>query len=102
MKKFKKLKKQTLPQLEEDILKFWKKNNTFERSVKERPADNTFVFVDGPPFVSGNPHYGSLLPSIAKDVIPRYYTMKGKRVRRVWGWDCHGLPIEEKVNKKLV
>jgi len=101
MKKFKKLEKQTFPQIEEDILKFWKKHNTFKRSVEERPDNNSFVFVDGPPFVSGNPHYGSLLPSIAKDVIPRYYTMKGKRVRRVWGWDCHGLPIEEKVNTKL-
>ena len=88
-----------LPQMEEEITQFWKENRTFEKSVESRDADNLYVFVDGPPFVSGLPHYGSLLPSIAKDVFPRYHTMNGKRVRRVWGWDCHGLPIEEKVNK---
>jgi len=101
MKNFKKIENKGFPQIEEEILRFWKENNTFERSISERPESNSFVFVDGPPFVSGNPHYGSLLPSIAKDVVPRYQTMRGKRVRRVWGWDCHGLPIEEKVNAKL-
>jgi len=101
MKNFKKIDNKTFPQIEEDVLRFWKENNTFQRSVDERPDNNPFVFVDGPPFVTGNPHYGSLLPSIAKDVVPRYQTMKGKKVRRVWGWDCHGLPIEEKVNTKL-
>lgn len=89
----------TLQQLEEETVQYWKENKVFEKSVEQRPQDNRFAFVDGPPFVTGSPHYGSLLPSIAKDVIPRYQTMKGKRVRRVWGWDCHGLPIEEKVNK---
>ncbi len=89
----------TLQQLEEETIESWKIGRTFEKSVEHRPAENSYVFVDGPPFVTGSPHYGSLLPSIAKDVIPRYQTMKGKRVRRVWGWDCHGLPIEEKVNK---
>ncbi len=90
-----------LPQMEEEITKYWKENKTFEKSVESRDVADSYVFVDGPPFVSGLPHYGSLLPSIAKDVIPRYQTMNGKRVRRVWGWDCHGLPIEEKVNQKF-
>lgn len=90
-----------LPELENQINAFWKENNIFEKSIEERPLDNKFVFVDGPPFVTGSPHYGHLLTSIAKDMIPRYQTMLGKRVRRVWGWDCHGLPIEEKVNKQF-
>jgi isoleucyl-tRNA synthetase len=89
----------TIQQLEEETVQYWKDNKTFEKSIDQRPEDKSFVFVDGPPFVTGSPHYGSLLPSIAKDVIPRYQTMKGNRVRRVWGWDCHGLPIEERVNK---
>lgn len=89
------------PELEDRMIAFWKENNTFEKSVDQRPEDDTYVFVDGPPFVSGLPHYGHILTSIAKDVIPRYWTMKGKRVRRVWGWDCHGLPIEAKVNKEF-
>ncbi|MDQ3098153.1 MAG: isoleucine--tRNA ligase [bacterium] len=89
----------TLQQLEEETIESWKVGKTFEKSVEMRPEENSYVFVDGPPFVTGSPHYGNLLPSVAKDVIPRYQTMKGKRVRRVWGWDCHGLPIEEKVNK---
>ncbi len=88
-----------LVKLEEQTQQFWKDNKTFEKSISTRPEDNKYTFLDGPPFVTGNPHYGSLLPSIAKDVIPRYQTMLGKRVRRVWGWDCHGLPVEEKVNK---
>jgi isoleucyl-tRNA synthetase len=86
---------------EDATTKWWKKNKTFEKSIKERPQDKHYSFLDGPPFVTGMPHYGSLLPRIAKDIIPRYKTMKGFRVRRVWGWDCHGLPIEEKVEKKI-
>jgi len=89
------------PENEEKILKFWKKNKIFEKSIENRPKDNPASFYDGPPFVTGVPHYGHLLGSIAKDIIPRYLTMKGKRVRRVWGWDCHGLPIENKVEQKL-
>ena len=88
-----------LIEIENEISKFWKEQKIFAKSVEDRSPDNAYTFVDGPPFVTGNPHYGSLLPSIAKDVIPRYQTMLGKRVRRVFGWDCHGLPIEEKVNK---
>jgi isoleucyl-tRNA synthetase len=89
------------PQIEEGITKFWKDNNIFQKSIDQRSDTDVYKFVDGPPFVTGSPHYGSLLPSIAKDVIPRYFTMKGKKVRRVWGWDCHGIPIEDKVNRKL-
>jgi isoleucyl-tRNA synthetase len=87
--------------LEDGIIDFWKENNIFEKSVESRPKDKRFSFVDGPPFVTGTPHYASLLVSIPKDIIPRYWTMKGYRVRRVWGWDCHGLPIEERVSKNL-
>lgn len=93
-----------LPELEEKTTEFWKKDKIFEKSLANNGVNDKsekFVFVDGPPFVSGTPHYGSLLPSIAKDVFPRYQTMIGKTVRRVWGWDCHGLPIEEKVNQKF-
>jgi isoleucyl-tRNA synthetase len=86
---------------EKDIVAQWKKNKTFEKSVAMRPADNSYVFYDGPPFISGVPHHGTLLSSIVKDVIPRYQTMKGKRVERVWGWDCHGLPAERYTEKKL-
>lgn len=89
------------PEKEEKILKFWKENRIFEKSIEQRSKDNPASFYDGPPFVTGVPHYGHLLGSIAKDIIPRYLTMKGKRVRRVWGWDCHGLPIENKVEQKL-
>ncbi len=89
------------PALEEETLKFWKSNKIFEKSVEERPEDKKWTFLDGPPFVTGTPHYGSLLSSIPKDVFGRYWTMKGYRVRRVWGWDGHGLPIENKVENKL-
>lgn len=93
--------KVSFPELEEKILGFWKKNKIFKKSVDQRPKNELYSFYDGPPFVTGNPHYGNLLGSIAKDVVPRYFTMKGKRVRRVWGWDCHGLPVEEKTERKL-
>lgn len=86
---------------EKDLVGQWKKNKTFEKSVEMRPVDNAYVLYDGPPFITGSPHYGSLLPSIVKDAVPRYQTMKGKRVERVWGWDCHGLPAENFVEKKL-
>ncbi|MBU4351012.1 isoleucine--tRNA ligase [Candidatus Parcubacteria bacterium] len=91
----------SFPEKEEKILKFWKKNKIFEKSIEQRSENNPASFYDGPPFVTGVPHYGHLLGSIAKDIIPRYLAMKGKRVRRVWGWDCHGLPIENKVEQKL-
>lgn len=89
------------PKLEEEILQYWKKNKIFEKSlVKDAPKGN-WTFLDGPPFITGLPHYGSLLSSIPKDLFPRYFTMKGYRVRRVWGWDCHGLPAENKVEEQL-
>jgi len=87
--------------LEDVIIEFWKENSIFEKSIESRSTERRFSFVDGPPFVTGTPHYASLLVSIPKDIIPRYWTMKGYRVRRVWGWDCHGLPIEERVSKNL-
>ncbi len=86
---------------EKDWVQRWKADKTFEKSVENRPKDNSYVFYDGPPFISGNPHHGTLLSSIVKDAIPRYQTMKGKRVERVWGWDCHGLPAERFTEKKL-
>ena len=89
------------PKLEEEISEYWKKNKIFEKSISSRPADKKWTFLDGPPFVTGVPHYGSLLSSIPKDIFGRYWTMKGYRVRRVWGWDGHGLPIENKVETEL-
>ncbi len=86
---------------EKDLVQKWKQNKTFEKSVQQRSIDNSYVFYDGPPFITGSPHHGTLLSSIVKDVVPRYQTMKGKRVERVWGWDCHGLPAENFVEKKL-
>ena len=77
---------------EKDIAQQWKKNKTFEKSVELRDPANSYVFYDGPPFITGVPHHGTLLSSIIKDAVPRYQTMKGKRVERRWGWDCHGLP----------
>ena len=86
---------------EADVLARWKAENTFEQSVENRSEDNAFVFYDGPPFITGVPHHGTLLSSIVKDAVPRYQTMKGKRVERRWGWDTHGLPAENFVEKKL-
>lgn len=91
----------SLPELEERVLQYWDEINAFQRSVDERPQDKPYVFYDGPPFVTGSPHYGNLLGCITKDVIPRYWTMKGYRVERQWGWDCHGLPIEHMIEKDL-
>src|SRR3989338_6061420 len=93
--------KVNFPEQEEKILKFWKEEKIFEKSVSLRPEDKTWTFLDGPPFITGLPHYGTLLSSIPKDLFPRYWTMKGYRVRRVWGWDCHGLPAENKVENKF-
>lgn len=90
-----------LPVLEGTVLNYWDSIRAFTRSVEERPTNKPFVFYDGPPFVTGSPHYGSILGSIAKDVVPRYWTMKGYRVERQWGWDCHGLPIENMIEKEL-
>jgi isoleucyl-tRNA synthetase len=89
------------PQMEEEVSAFWKKQRIFERSIEERPESKTFAFYDGPPFATGLPHYGHLLQSAIKDAVPRYQTMKGFRVPRRWGWDCHGLPVENLIEKEL-
>ena len=86
---------------EADVLARWKAEKTFEKSVENRSENDAFVFYDGPPFITGVPHHGTLLSSIVKDVVPRYQTMLGKRVERRWGWDTHGLPAENFVEKKL-
>ncbi|HEY2301359.1 MAG TPA: isoleucine--tRNA ligase [Acidimicrobiales bacterium] len=91
-----------LPELESEILAFWAAEGTFQRSVEARPAgDNEFVFYDGPPFANGLPHYGHLLTGFVKDAVPRYQTMRGRRVERRFGWDCHGLPAETEAEKEL-
>lgn len=86
---------------EKALVDWWKKNRVFEQSVEQRPKDDSYVFYDGPPFITGMPHHGTLLSSIVKDAVPRYWTMRGKRVERRWGWDCHGLPAENFVEKQL-
>jgi isoleucyl-tRNA synthetase len=91
----------TLPTMEEEIAQYWKKHDIFRRSIEERPVSKGYAFYDGPPFATGMPHFGHLLQSAIKDVVPRYWTMKGYRVPRVWGWDCHGLPVESLIQKEL-
>ena len=86
---------------EEKILSFWEQEDIFKKSLEKESPKGEFVFYDGPPFATGLPHYGHLLPGTIKDVIPRYKTMQGYHVRRRWGWDCHGLPLEAKVEEKL-
>ncbi|MBU1019195.1 MAG: isoleucine--tRNA ligase [Patescibacteria group bacterium] len=93
--------RQSLPDLEESLLKKWKKEKTFQKSVKQRPENKEYVFYDGPPFATGLPHYGHILAGTLKDVVPRYWTMRGYRVERQFGWDCHGLPVEYEVEKEL-
>jgi isoleucyl-tRNA synthetase len=89
------------PDSEAEISQLWAERDTFRRSVEERPADRSYVFYDGPPFATGLPHYGHLVPSTIKDVVPRYWTMRGHRVERRFGWDTHGLPIEMLMEKQL-
>src|SRR6476661_6733278 len=95
----------SFPVLEEHVLAYWQRDQTFEASVEAREAGlhgaNEFVFYDGPPFANGLPHYGHLLTGYVKDVVPRYRTMKGRRVERRFGWDCHGLPAEFEAEKQL-
>ena len=88
-------------QREEEVLKFWQENDVFNKSLAKESPKGNYVFYDGPPFATGLPHYGHILGSTAKDVIGRYQTMRGFRVPRRWGWDCHGLPIENIVEKDL-
>src|SRR5665213_3652373 len=86
---------------EKDLVGYWQDKRIFEKSVEQRPPADSYVFYDGPPFITGVPHHGTLLSSVVKDAVPRYQTMKGKRVERVWGWDCHGLPAEVFTEEKL-
>src|SRR6056297_465371 len=94
-------KKSGIDDKEKEILDLWDKNNTFEKSLEKTEDGETYTFYDGPPFATGLPHYGHILASIIKDAIPRFWTMNGYRVRRKWGWDCHGLPLENLIEKKL-
>ncbi len=95
------IKKSEAAEREEQILKFWQENKIFEKTLQKPSPKGEFVFYDGPPFATGLPHYGHMLAGTMKDVIPRYKTMNGYHVNRVWGWDCHGLPIENLVEKEL-
>lgn len=88
-------------ELEKEVLKFWEKEEIFQKSLDLSKDRESYIFYDGPPFATGLPHYGSILPSVIKDAVPRYQTMNGRYVRRRWGWDCHGLPIENIVEKQL-
>jgi isoleucyl-tRNA synthetase len=99
--KFKKGTRRKVVDYEKDLIEFWKKDQTFEKSIANRPETNSWVFYDGPPFLTGSPHHGHILISVIKDVVARYQTMNGKRVERRWGWDCHGLPAEVFVEKTL-
>ncbi|HEY5714271.1 MAG TPA: isoleucine--tRNA ligase, partial [Candidatus Gracilibacteria bacterium] len=91
----------TFSQMEESILPFWKEYDIFRRSIESRFESNKYVFFDGPPFATGTPHYGHILQGTTKDAIPRYQTMKGRRVERNFGWDCHGVPLEFQVEKEF-
>ncbi len=91
----------SFPKMEEEILEFWEKNRIFEASVEEREGSPEFVFYDGPPFATGLPHFGHFVPGTIKDSIPRYKTMRGFKVERRFGWDCHGLPVEYEMEKEL-
>lgn len=88
-------------EMEETVRQFWKTNHTFEQSVNRKAKKGDYVFYDGPPFATGTMHYGHMVGQIMKDVVPRFWTMNGYRVERRWGWDCHGLPIENLVEKQL-
>ncbi len=93
--------KVNFPEMEEKILKFWDVKNIFKKSIDNREGKDEFVFYDGPPFATGLPHFGHFVPGTIKDIIPRYQTMKGKKVDRRFGWDCHGLPVEYEMEKEL-
>ena len=87
--------------MEHQILRFWEEDDIFSKSLEKNPKSKAYVFYDGPPFATGLPHHGHLLAGTIKDIIPRYWTMKGCYVERRFGWDCHGLPVEHEIDKKL-
>ncbi|NTV40894.1 MAG: class I tRNA ligase family protein, partial [Candidatus Moranbacteria bacterium] len=93
--------KQSFPKMEEEILKFWSEEKIFEKTLEKTKDGKPYTFYDGPPFATGTPHHGHIVGSVMKDVVPRFWTMKGRHVERKWGWDCHGLPIENIVEKEL-
>jgi isoleucyl-tRNA synthetase len=93
--------KVSFPMMEEEVAAFWEKNRIFEKSIRQRDGAEEYVFYDGPPFATGLPHFGHFVPSTIKDILPRYMTMRGKKVERRFGWDCHGLPVENLIEKEL-
>jgi isoleucyl-tRNA synthetase len=93
--------KVSFPKMEEDIVRFWKAERIFEKSISQREGRPEFVFYDGPPFATGLPHFGHFVPGTIKDIIPRYKTMRGFKVERRFGWDCHGLPVENLIEREL-
>jgi isoleucyl-tRNA synthetase len=99
--KFKQGTRRKAIEYEKELVEYWRQQKIFEKSVEQRPAGDAYVFYDGPPFITGVPHHGTLLSSIVKDAVPRFQTMQGRRVERVWGWDCHGLPAEVFTEQKL-
>ncbi|MEX1271342.1 MAG: class I tRNA ligase family protein, partial [Acidimicrobiia bacterium] len=90
-----------LPAMEREILDLWDRIDAFKTQVEMRPVESDYVFYDGPPFANGSPHYGHILAGVIKDVVPRFWAMKGRRVERRFGWDTHGLPVEMEVEKQL-
>ena len=94
-------KKSKVAEREEEVLKYWRDRKIFEKTLNQTKKGKPFVFYDGPPFATGLPHYGHILTGTIKDVIPRYQTMRGRYVRREWGWDCHGLPLENIIEQEL-
>ncbi len=96
---FDEITQETIDQREQRVLQFWEKNRIFERSVEEKRNKPLFSFFDGPPFATGLPHYGHYLAGTIKDVVLRYKSMKGYCVPRRFGWDCHGVPIENEIEK---
>ncbi len=93
--------KVSFPAMEEKVLAFWRENSVFEKSISQREGATEYVFYDGPPFATGLPHFGHFVPGTIKDIVPRYKTMKGFKVERRFGWDCHGLPVEYEMEKEL-
>ncbi|HET7838850.1 MAG TPA: isoleucine--tRNA ligase, partial [Rectinemataceae bacterium] len=93
--------KVSFPRMEEEIVRFWEAERIFEKSISQREGAEEFVFYDGPPFATGLPHFGHFVPGTIKDIVPRYKTMRGFKVDRRFGWDCHGLPVENLIEKEL-